>query len=102
MNYKSHYDIANFIYNNEIIKNEFKYDENKSKWFYIDNNKWIEDNETKKLKDIIKTHIINNIINKCLNTPNNYNCIYLLETAIKLKQDKYLKKIINELKQFFY
>jgi hypothetical protein len=30
-----------------------------------------------------------------------YNSIYYLETAINLKKDNYLKKIIKELKQFY-
>jgi len=118
MNYKSHYDIASFIFNDDFIKKNFKYDENVSKWFQKDlkNNIWIEDTKAKKLSDEIKTRIVNNFIklhqdlpisNKSSDIISEANeiiemrSIFLLETAYKLKQDKYVRLVIKELKQFY-
>lgn len=107
MNYKCHYDIASYIYKDDYIKTYFKYDENNSKWLYLEKEEWIEDKKSKKLINEIKTRIVNNIINKHKeleedkNEIDYYKSIFLLETALKLKNDNYLKKIIKELKQFF-
>lgn len=108
MNYKCHYDIASVVYNDDFISSSFKYDENKSKWFYKDiNNDWMEDKQIKKLKNEISTRIFNTFIKKYENVNEKkdeisfYNSIFYLETAMNLKKDKYLKKIINELKQFY-
>ena len=108
MNYKCHYDIATVIYKDDYISSSFKYDEEKSKWFYKDiNNNWIEDKQLKTLKNEITTRITDIFIKKYekFNDKKDeisiYNSIYYLEIAMNLKKDKYLKKIINELKQFY-
>lgn len=107
MNYKCHYDIASVVYKDEYISSNFKYDEDKSKWFYKDIDKWIEDKNTKKLKNEITTRVFNTFIKK-YNTVNEnkdeisfYNSIFYLETAMNLKKDTYIKKVIKELKQFY-
>ncbi len=113
MNYRSHYDIASFIYKDEFIINNFKYDENVSKWFQMDLKKkeWIEDKKAKKLGDEIKTRIVNKFIKLHQEISNNGNgemdeigevrSIFFLETAFKLKQEKYVRLVIKELKQFY-
>jgi hypothetical protein len=108
MNYKCHYDIASVVYKDEFISSSFKYDENKSKWFYKDlDNIWIEDKNLKKLKYEIMTRICDTFIKKYekVNEKKDeisyYNSIYYLETAMNLKKDSYIKKIIKELKQFY-
>jgi hypothetical protein len=108
MNYKCHYDIASVVYKDEYISTYFKYDEEKSKWYYKDlDNIWIEDKDLKKLKYEITTRICETFLNKYNKMNENkdeislYNSIYYLETAINLKKDNYLKKIIKELKQFY-
>ena len=51
MNYKCHYDIASVIFDDEYISSSFKYDEDKSKWFYKDiDDTWNEDKKLMKLK----------------------------------------------------
>jgi biotin carboxylase len=113
MNYRSHYDIASFIYKDEFIINNFKYDENVSKWFKMDLKKkeWVEDMKAKKLGDEIKTRIVNKFIKLHQEISNNGNgemdeigemrSIFFLETAFKLKQEKYVRLVIKELKQFY-
>ena len=113
MNYRSHYDIASFIYKDEFIINNFKYDENVSKWFKMDLKKkeWVEDTKAKKLGDEIKTRIVNKFIKLHQEISNNGNgemdeigemrSIFFLETAFKLKQEKYVRLVIKELKQFY-
>ena len=114
MNYRSHYDIASFIYKDEFIIGNFKYDENVSKWFQMDLKKkdWVEDKKAKKLGDEIKTRIVNKFIKLHQEISNNDNdcetsdlnevrSIFFLETAFKLKQDKYVRLVIKELKQFY-
>lgn len=108
MNYKCHYDIASIIYKDEIISKSFKYDEEKSKWFYKDiNNIWIEDKNLKKLKFEISTKGFNIFIKKYEKVNENkdeisiYNSILYLETAMNIKKDNYIKKVIKELKQFY-
>lgn len=113
MNYRSHYDIASFIYKDEFIINNFKYDENVSKWFKMDLKKkeWVEDMKAKKLGDEIKTRIVNKFIKLYQEISNNGNgeideigevrSIFFLETAFKLKQEKYVRLVIKELKQFY-
>jgi hypothetical protein len=112
MNYRSHYDIASFIYKDEFIINNFKYDENVSKWFQMDLKKkeWVEDKKAKKLGDEIKTRIVNKFIKLHQEISNNgegnedlneVRSIFFLETAFKLKQEKYVRLVIKELKQFY-
>lgn len=116
MNYRSHYDIASFIYKDEFINKNFKYDENVSKWFQMDLKKkiWVEDKKAKKLGDEINTRIVNKLIklhqeistNKNEETNeireiNEVRSIFFLETAFKLKQEKYVRLVIKELKQFY-
>jgi hypothetical protein len=51
MNYRCHYDIASVVYKDDFISTSFKYDEDKSKWFYKDvDNNWCEDKKLNKLK----------------------------------------------------
>jgi hypothetical protein len=108
MNYRCHYDIASVVYKDDYISTSFKYDEDKSKWFYkdIDNN-WCEDKKLIKLKYEITTRIFDTFIkkyekfNEKKDEISYYNSIFYLETAMNLKKDNYLKKIIKELKQFY-
>lgn len=106
MNYKSHYDIASIIH--KEFMSSYKYDENSSKWFFRGyEDEWIEDYKGNKLKDEIKTRIFDIFIKKYEKTNENkddisyYNSIFYLEIAMNLKKDKYIKKIISELKQFY-
>jgi hypothetical protein len=108
MNYKCHYDIASVVYKDDYISSSFKYDENKSKWFYKDiDNKWNEDKNLRKLKNEIMTRVFETFIKKYEKINENkdeisyYNSIFYLETAMNLKKDSYIKKIIKELKQFY-
>ena len=108
MNYKCHYDIASVVYKDDYISSSFKYDENKSKWFYKDiDNKWNEDKNLRKLKNEIMTRVFETFIKKYEKMNENkdeisyYNSIFYLETAMNLKKDSYIKKIIKELKQFY-
>jgi hypothetical protein len=108
MNYKCHYDIASVVYKDDYIASSFKYDENKSKWFYKDiDNKWNEDKNLRKLKNEIMTRVFETFIKKYEKMNENkdeisyYNSIFYLETAMNLKKDSYIKKIIKELKQFY-
>jgi tRNA nucleotidyltransferase/poly(A) polymerase len=108
MNYKCHYDVALVIFADEYISTSFKYDEDKSKWFYKDiEDIWNEDKELKKLKYEITTRGFDKFIKKYekVNEKKDeisfYNSIFYLETALNLKKDSYIKKIIKELKQFY-
>jgi hypothetical protein len=108
MNYKSHFDIASVIHKDDIISSSYKYDENSSKWFFKGyGNEWIEDNKEKRIKEEIKTRIFDKFIKKYEKTNEKkdeisyYNSIFYLEIAMNLKKDKYIKKILNELKQFY-
>jgi hypothetical protein len=108
MNYRCHYDIASVVYNDNYISSYFKYDENKSKWYYKDiNNNWNEDKNLKKLKNEIMTRIFDIFIKKYekINEKKDeisyYNSIFYLEIAMNLKKESYIKKIIKELKQFY-
>jgi hypothetical protein len=107
MNYKCHYDIASVIYKDTFISSYFKYDENKSKWYFKDDNMWYEDKELRKLKGEITTRGFEIFINKYkkINEKKDeisiYSSISYLETAMNLKKTNYLNKIIKELKQFY-
>ena len=106
MNYKSHFDIASIIHKEFMCS--YKYDEDLSKWFFKGyGDEWIEDHKGKKLKEDIKTKIFDKFIKKYEKTNENkdeisyYNSIFYLEIAMNLKKDKYVKKIMSELKQFY-
>ena len=65
MNYKCHYDIASVMFADEYISTSFKYDEDKSKWFYKDmDDIWNEDKDLKKLKYEITTRGFDKFIKK--------------------------------------
>jgi len=65
MNYKCHYDIASVIFDDEYISSSFKYDEDKSKWFYKDiDDTWNEDKKLMKLKYEITTRGFDKFIKK--------------------------------------
>ena len=92
----SHYDISLYIYENlKILKFEYK-----------DNDIEI----IKYLKNYIKSVIVNDFIKKSLyyaqlndnNDGNNIRSIKLLEIANKLKNEKFLKDILKELRQFYF
>ena len=107
MNYRCHYDIASVIYKDAFISSSFKYDENKSKWFFKEDNIWNEDKESRKLRGEISTRGFEIFIKKYEKINENkdeislYTSISYLETAMNLKKPKYLNKIIKELKQFY-
>jgi len=108
MNYKCHYDIASVVYKDDYISSSFKYDETKSKWFYKDiDNIWNEDKNLRKLKNEIMTRVFETFVKKYEKMNENkdeisyYNSIFYLETALNLKKESYIKKIIKELKQFY-
>jgi len=109
----SHYDVAKVIY--ELIKDKFNYS-GKNIWRYIDDNgENIIDEKQIKLKNVLKSTVINTfiirsnywddkaIVQNDINIPLDYQIksSTLLQIANKLKDDKYLNCIIKELKQFF-
>lgn len=102
MNYNLHYDIALYIF--KEIEKKFKYD---NKWYFLENDNWILDVKNKRLINEIKTNIANKYIasslelNNSISYDNEYKSKRLLEVSLKLKSDKYLKIIINELRQFY-
>jgi len=94
----SHYNIALYIY--EKIKDRYKY--NNKKWLLVEKNDDI--NYESKLKEEIKTLIVNDFGNRSIYWSNNSNdikSIKLLQVADKLKNEKFLKDIIKELPQFY-
>ncbi len=109
----SHYDVAKVIY--ELIKDKFNYS-GKNIWRYIDDNgENIIDEKQIKLKNVLKSTVINTfiirsnywddkaIVQNDINIALDYQIksSTLLQIANKLKEDKYLNCIIKELKQFF-
>ena len=109
----SHYDVSKVIY--ELIKDKFIYC-GKNIWKYNDNNNnFIIDEKQYYLRQELKSNIINNfilrsnywddksIIQNDINISLNYQLksSILLQIANKLKDDKYINRIIKELKQFF-
>jgi hypothetical protein len=109
----SHYDVAKVIY--ELIKDKFNYS-GKNIWRYIDDNgENIIDEKQIKLKNVLKSTVINTfiirsnywddkaIVQNDINIALDYQIksSTLLQIANKLKDDKYLNCIIKELKQFF-
>lgn len=98
----THYDIARYIY--EVLKDNYRYNEKTNKWIYIDN----EDiNNLNKLKREIKTTIVNHFIlrsvywNKTEKDDIKIRSYHLIQIAHKLKNDKFLRAIIKEIKQFY-
>lgn len=98
MNINNHYDISKYIYT--IIKNKLKYDD---KWFYLNQDgHWIHDTHQIKLKTEIMTTVVNDIIKKSIDIIyDDYKSRELIALSIKLKDNKYIKLIISELKQFY-
>ncbi len=98
MNINNHYDISKYIYN--LIKDKFKYDD---KWLYLNHEGyWIQDICQVKLKTEIMTTVVNDIIRKSIDFINDdYKSRGLIALSIKLKDYKYIKLIISELKQFY-
>jgi hypothetical protein len=109
----SHYDVSKVIY--ELIKNKFIYC-GKNNWKYNDNDNFIIDEKQSKLKQELKSNVINNfiirsnywddkaaLIQNDINISLNYQLksSTLLQIAHKLTDDKYINCIIKELKQFF-
>jgi len=98
----THYDISLYIY--EKIKNIYKYT-NENQWLYFDNNIWNIDINLNYITNIIKSIIVNDFITRSLYWDNFNDCsiksIRLLEIANKLKNNKFIKDIIKELKQFY-
>jgi hypothetical protein len=92
----SHYDISLYIYENLKILN-FEYKNNDIEII-------------KYLKNYIKSVIVNDFIKKSLyyaelndnNDGNDIKSIKLLEIANKLKNEKFLKDILKELRQFYF
>ena len=98
MNINNHYEISKYIYN--IIKDRLKYNEN---WFYLNQEgQWIQDTSLVKLKTEIMTTVVNDIIKKSIDfIYDDYKSRQLIALSIKLKDNKYIKLIISELKQFY-
>jgi len=108
-----HYDVAKVIY--ELIKNKYIYNPDKNIWYYYNDNILLIDNKQEKLKQEIKSNVINAFIlrgtywddtaNKeqdiNIKLHNQLNSFTLFQIANKLKDNKYLNNIIKELKQFF-
>ena len=98
----SHYDISLYIY--ETSKNNPNYPS------YPKN-----EDEYNKLKTFIKSSIVNDFILRSMHfinlnenesdadkiEENSFKSLRLSEIADKLKNDKFLKNVINELKQFY-
>lgn len=108
-NNKSHYDIAKFIH--DCIKDIYFYNNNDGLW-YLKNN--INDKNTiDSLKFFIKSSIVNQFISRSLyysnleesnddmKEQNSIKSVILLKIANNLKNDKFIKDIIKEIKQFF-
>ena len=98
----SHYNISLYIF--EIIKNKYRYSD--KIWLLVDS----ENNDINyeyKLKDEIRTLIVNNFGNRSIywsefnNYENNIKSVKLLQVMNKLKNEKFLKDIIKELAQFY-
>lgn len=108
----SHYDVSKVIY--ELIKDKFIYC-GKNNWQYKDNEEFIIDEKQFKLRQELKSNVINNFIMRSnywddksmirddINITLNYKLksSILLQIAHKLTDDKYINCIIKELKQFF-
>jgi hypothetical protein len=108
----SHYDVSKVIY--ELIKDKFNYC-GKNVWKYIENGENAIDDKQLKLKNVLKSTVINTfiirsnywddkaIVQNDINIALDYQIksSILLQIANKLKDDKYLNCIIKELKQFF-
>ncbi len=108
----SHYDVSKVIY--ELIKDKFIYS-GKNNWKYNENNEFIFDEKQSKLRQELKSNVINNFIMRSnywddksmgqndINISLNYQLksSTLLQIAHKLTDDKYINCIIKELKQFF-
>jgi hypothetical protein len=108
----SHYDVSKVIY--ELIKDKFNYC-GKNVWKYIENGENAIDDKQLKLKNVLKSTVINTfiirsnywddkaIVQNDINIALDYQIksSTLLQIANKLKDDKYLNCIIKELKQFF-
>jgi|UniRef100_A0A6C0LF49 hypothetical protein len=108
----SHYDVSKVIY--ELIKDKFNYC-GKNVWKYIENGENTIDDKQLKLKNVLKSTVINTfiirsnywddkaIVQNDINIALDYQIksSTLLQIANKLKDDKYLNCIIKELKQFF-
>jgi hypothetical protein len=98
----THYDIAKYIY--EVLKDKFKYNEKTNKWLYLDKD---DTSNLNKLKREIKTTIVNHFIlrsvywNKNDLDENKICSFHLIQIAHKLKNDKFLRAIIKEIKQFY-
>jgi hypothetical protein len=105
----SHYNISLYIF--EKIKNKHKYNTDNNEWFYLNNNnEWIIDNKLNNLIIEIKSKIVNDFILRSIylndiknnnNDDNVFKSNKLLEIANKLKNDKFIKDIIKEIKQFY-
>lgn len=110
----SDYNIAILI--SEILKNKYKYTGN-NKWVYynLDENKWLNDKQNKKLINDINFNITNLILNRInyyndlkthyindIDKYNNYEIINkkLLFIINKLNNKKYINSIIKEVRSF--
>lgn len=95
----THYNIALYIY--EIFKDQYKY--NNKQW-YLRTDEIINEG---KIKDEIKYKIVNNFGSRSIywSSQNTFDSqiksVKLLKVAEKLKDEKFLKYIIKELKQFY-
>jgi hypothetical protein len=98
MNINNHYDVSKYVFN--VIKDKCKYDDD---WFYLNQaGEWIYDTNHMKLKTEIMTTVVNDLIYKSINDIDNDEISRkLIQLSIKLKDDKYIRAIISELKQFY-
>jgi len=107
----SHYDISLVIYN--ILKDDYRYVGN-NMWEYNNNNSWIIDEKNIKLKSAIKLDVNNYFIERSkywldmnnnddinLEIDNKHKSLKILQYSNKLKDDKFISKIIKEVKQFY-
>lgn len=107
----SHYDISLVIY--EILKDKYRYLGNNIWNYKNQNEEWVIDINNN-LKNDIKSVVINYFLNRSnywteeskisdinLSIDNQIKSIRILEYSNKLKDEKFLKDILKEIKQFF-
>ena len=98
----THYDIARYIY--EVLKDTYKFNEKTNMWVYADEE---DTSNLNKLKREIQTTIVNHFIIRSVYWNKNeadeikIRSFNLIQIAHKLKNEKFLRAIIKEIKQFY-
>jgi len=107
----SHYDIAKFIH--DCIKDIYFYNNNDGLWYFKNDSNDSKITTIDSLKFFIKSSIVNQFISRSLYYSNleesnsdikeqySIKAVILLKLANNLKNDKFIKDVIKELKQFF-